>query len=168
MSPVRAPCLLLVHWCAPHIYAELGKFSSPSEDGLTVFSPHCRDKNASDTACSEDLRVIYCMASGTSAYYFAYSSLVHPYDHCATRCLFGTPPDDFLHYFLGSQPPLGRDRRSLSTGENIVAYFDYYLCCGPLRVTCAFYYAQHLLHLPSGSLCPRVLQLFSGWICPSP
>jgi hypothetical protein len=63
-------------------------------------------------------------------------------------------PDDFLHYFLGSQPLLGWDRHNRKTVEKNVAYFGCCFCCGLPRVTCAVCFGQHLRHPPSDSLFP--------------
>ena len=70
LVPAGAPCLLPVRWHFLHICAGLGKFGSPSEDDPTIFYRRCRGKSASGMVRSEDLRVIYCMASETSVGYF--------------------------------------------------------------------------------------------------
>jgi hypothetical protein len=53
-------------------------FGNLSEGGLPVFSLRCQGKSASGMVRSEDLRVIYCMASRTLVDYFVYWSLAHP------------------------------------------------------------------------------------------
>jgi hypothetical protein len=107
------PCLLLACLRSPYISANLGKFGRPSEDDPTVSFHHCRGKNASDMARSANLRVTRCIALETLADYFACWNSVHLYDRCASHCSAGNHPDDFLHYFLGSQSPLGWDRHNL-------------------------------------------------------
>lgn len=64
-------------------------------------------------ARSADLRVTHCMALETLADYFTYWNSVHLYDRFADHYSSSNRLDDFLHYFLGSQSPLGWDRHNL-------------------------------------------------------
>ena len=153
LAPARILCLLLACWCFQRIFAEPGKFGSPSGGALTVSFRLNRRKSASGRARSVVPRVTHCMASETLVDCFVCWNSAHLCDHFIGHCSCDSHHDDFLHCFLGSQPLLGWDRHILCFGE-CVAYFDSCFCCDPLRVTSAVCCEQHLLHQPSNLLCP--------------
>jgi hypothetical protein len=93
------------------------------------------------------------MALGTLADYFACWNSVHLCDHFVGHCSYDSHHDDFLHYFLGSQPLFGWDRHIPQICGN-VACSGYCFSCDLLGVTFVVYYGKHPLRRPSDSLFP--------------
>jgi hypothetical protein len=151
LSLVRILSLLPPIACSLSLFAKLEKFDSLSGGDPTVFFFQSRHKSASGTDSSKDLRVTRCMAAETWVDYFACWSLVRLCDHFIARCSCGNHHADFHHYFLGSQPILGWDRRIPQSCEN-VAYSGYRFRCDLLQVTSAIYYEQRLRRQPNDLL----------------